>query len=113
MMIYDCPKIATSQHCLSDKHVQTSTSDHNSICPSVRLCGYIVNSLSELLEEMLCEVEPRELRGGLDRLCRELDFPGVVCPLLTTGEMDGDRVARGDSDGVREGVMAADVKLDS
>ena len=38
---------------------------------------------------------------------------GVAPPLLTTGEMEGDLVARGDSDGVREGVMAADVRPDS
>lgn len=68
---------------------------------------YMVNSLSEP-EDTLWVLEDLWVK-----FCLELDFPGVVWPLLTTGEIDGDLVARGDKDGVKEGVMTADVRLDS
>lgn len=69
--------------------------------------SYIVNSFSEL-EDILCEFD-----DGLTRFCLELDCPGVLCPLLTTGEMDGDLVASGEREGVNDGVIAAEVRLDS
>lgn len=47
------------------------------------------------------------------RFCLDVDLPGVVWPLLTTGDMEGERLARGDKDGVKEGVMTAEVRLDS
>ena len=67
-----------------------------------------MNSRS-LVSDRLCEVDTRLVSAW-----RELDLPGVVPPpLLTPGEMEGDRVARGDSEGVSEGLMAAEVRLDS